>query len=134
MLVLTRKYQEKIRIGDSITITVFRIKGNAVRLGIEAPAKVTVLRGELAYDHKSESAIEPEADSFGVTGTKQRAYPCAASTAKCWARNNGQERIEGITAYDAPPTVKMARVRRKQLVGLLPKLISGNEPLRGISF
>ena len=47
MLVLTRKLQEKIRIGDDITITVLKLKGKSVRLGIEAPAKVPVARGEL---------------------------------------------------------------------------------------
>ena len=47
MLVLTRKPQEKIRIGDGITITVIKTKGKGVRLGIEAPADVPVLRGEL---------------------------------------------------------------------------------------
>jgi len=47
MLVLTRKQNEKIRIGDNITITVVRMKGKAVRLGIEAPKNVNVLRGEL---------------------------------------------------------------------------------------
>ena len=41
MLVLTRKYQEKIRIGENITITVLRMKGKAVRLGIEAPGERT---------------------------------------------------------------------------------------------
>jgi carbon storage regulator len=50
MLVLTRKYQEKIRIGDNITITVLRTKGKAVRLGIEAPANVPVVRGELKFE------------------------------------------------------------------------------------
>ena len=48
MLVLTRKAQEKIQIGENITITVLRTKGKAVRLGIEAPDSVAVLRGELA--------------------------------------------------------------------------------------
>jgi carbon storage regulator CsrA len=47
MLVLERKCEEKIRIGNNITITVFRIEGKAVRLGIEAPSDITVLRGEL---------------------------------------------------------------------------------------
>ena len=42
MLVLTRKHQEKIRIGDHITITVLKTKGKSVRLGIEAPAEVPV--------------------------------------------------------------------------------------------
>ena len=57
MLVLTRKQNEKIRIGDSITITVLRMKGKAVRLGIEAPHDVNVVRGELCFD--LEEAAEP---------------------------------------------------------------------------
>ena len=47
MLVLTRKLQEQIRIGDNVTITVLRVKGQAVRIGIEAPRDVRVVRGEL---------------------------------------------------------------------------------------
>ena len=56
MLVLTRKQSEKIRIGDNITITVIRMKGKSVRLGIEAPNSVSVLRGELAFDSAGDSA------------------------------------------------------------------------------
>jgi carbon storage regulator len=48
MLVLTRKQGERIRIGDDVVITVVRTKGKAVRLGIQAPAHVPVLRGEIA--------------------------------------------------------------------------------------
>ena len=48
MLVLTRKQQERIHIGDNVTITVVRIQGNAVRIGIEAPKDVRVIRGEIA--------------------------------------------------------------------------------------
>jgi carbon storage regulator CsrA len=55
MLVLTRKCQEKIRIGNSVSVTVLRIKGKTVRLGIEAPANVPLLRGELAFKHEVES-------------------------------------------------------------------------------
>ena len=50
MLVLTRKSNEKIRIGDEIVITVLRTKGKAVRLGIEAPSEMRVLRGEIAFE------------------------------------------------------------------------------------
>jgi len=49
MLVLTRKQNEKIRIGDNITITVVRMKGKSVRIGIEAPNSINVLRGELVF-------------------------------------------------------------------------------------
>lgn len=47
MLVLTRKVQEQIKIGDNITITIVRVKGQSVRVGIEAPFDVRVMRSEL---------------------------------------------------------------------------------------
>jgi len=47
MLVLTRKLQEQIVIGDNIKVTILRVKGNTVRLGIEAPRHVRVVRSEL---------------------------------------------------------------------------------------
>ena len=47
MLVLTRKNGEKIVIDGDIEITVVDIRGNQVRLGIEAPKEVAILRAEL---------------------------------------------------------------------------------------
>jgi carbon storage regulator len=47
MLVLSRKERERIRLGDSIVITIVRVSGDRVRLGIEAPADMIVLREEL---------------------------------------------------------------------------------------
>jgi carbon storage regulator CsrA len=47
MLVLTRKLEEQIRIGDDIIISVLRVNRNTVRIGIEAPREIRVVRGEL---------------------------------------------------------------------------------------
>lgn len=47
MLVLTRKLMEKLFIGDDICVTVVRLEGGQVRLGIEAPRDVAVVRAEL---------------------------------------------------------------------------------------
>ena len=47
MLALTRKIGERIVIGDAITVTVVDVKGDSVRLSIEAPKEVRILRGEL---------------------------------------------------------------------------------------
>jgi len=47
MLVLSRKETQRIRLGDEIVITVVRIGGDKVRLGIEAPRDMLVLRDEL---------------------------------------------------------------------------------------
>ncbi len=47
MLVLSRRPGEKVVIGNGITLTVVEIRGNQVRLGIDAPDQVRILRGEL---------------------------------------------------------------------------------------
>ena len=47
MLVLSRKESQRIRLGDSIVVTIVKISGDKVRIGIEAPANVLVLRDEL---------------------------------------------------------------------------------------
>jgi carbon storage regulator len=47
MLVLSRKENQRLKFGDAITVTVLRVAGDSVRLGIEAPPDVLVLREEL---------------------------------------------------------------------------------------
>jgi carbon storage regulator len=52
MLVLSRKVGEKLVIGDNIVITVNRIAGQRVSIGVEAPPHVRIVRGELqSHDH-----------------------------------------------------------------------------------
>jgi carbon storage regulator len=47
MLVLTRKPHETVRIGDDICVTVVSVEGGVVKLGIEAPPRIPVHRGEV---------------------------------------------------------------------------------------
>ena len=47
MLVLSRKISEQIQIGSDITLTIRRIKGNTVKIGVEAPRNISVRRGEI---------------------------------------------------------------------------------------
>ena len=51
MLVLSRKENQAIHIGDDIKLTVLRVHGKTIRIGIEAPENVRILRGELAEWH-----------------------------------------------------------------------------------
>jgi carbon storage regulator CsrA len=47
MLVLSRKQGQQLKIGDHITVTVLEVRGHRIRVGIEAPGSMRVLRGEL---------------------------------------------------------------------------------------
>lgn len=56
MLVLSRKALQSVVIGQDVRITVVRVEGNQVRIGIEAPGDVRILRGELLDEREEESA------------------------------------------------------------------------------
>ena len=47
MLVLSRKFKQTIVIGDDITVTITKVRGNRVSVGIEAPKTLPIRRGEL---------------------------------------------------------------------------------------
>ena len=54
MLVLSRKESEKIMLGDSVILTIVRVSGDRVRLGIEAPSDMLILRMELDPNEQPE--------------------------------------------------------------------------------
>ena len=62
MLILTRRLGERILIGDDVTVTVLRVKGNQVRLGVNAPKSISVQREEIFHriKHESADASQPE--------------------------------------------------------------------------
>jgi carbon storage regulator CsrA len=60
MLVLTRKASQQIQVGENIVITILNVKGNSVRIGIEAPRDVRVMRGEL--EPKTDGRPAPETE------------------------------------------------------------------------
>ena len=72
MLVLTRKRSEMIQIGEDIIVKVIRTGKGAVKIGIEAPANVRVLRGELCGEPavKHPETMRSEVDS-------QMAFACS---------------------------------------------------------
>lgn len=64
MLVLTRKIEQKIRIGKDIVITVLKVSGDQVSLGIEAPKEVSILREELLMDLIAKKISEENKESI----------------------------------------------------------------------
>lgn len=63
MLVLSRKTGERIAIGDAVVVTVLRLSGGRVRLGITAPADISVLRTEVVSEE--------------TTGVRRKELSCA---------------------------------------------------------
>jgi len=81
MLVLSRKRDEVIKIGDDIEITVVDIRGDKVRLGITAPKEVTVHRKEVYEDIKKENqaAAQVRAEDVAAFGKPDGAKPDVAA-------------------------------------------------------
>jgi carbon storage regulator len=71
MLILTRRVGETVMIGDDVTITVLGVKGNQVRIGINAPKNVAVHREEIferiKREQEGDSPDEPKPSAEFVT-------------------------------------------------------------------
>jgi len=61
MLVLTRRAKQSVMIGDDIVVTVLEVRGDQVRIGIEAPRSVTVHREEVFDQVRADSAAATDA-------------------------------------------------------------------------
>jgi len=60
MLILSRKLNEKIMIGDDISVSVIEVRGDQVRIGVDAPRKVKVFRQEVYDAIKAENKAASE--------------------------------------------------------------------------
>ena len=75
MLVLSRKSGEQLLIGDDIVVTVNRISGNRVAIGIEAPRDVRIVRGELELNQVASSGVAANTAPMGDTSVSVASQP-----------------------------------------------------------
>src|SRR5258708_20041617 len=105
MLGLPRKTKHEIQVGPNITITILQIKGQAVRVGIEAPRDMCVLRTELAkkmvtgtYDPTAMAALEKFERESEISSTS----PNEDISGRTMVPVNGSLRCRAHRAHDAP--------------------------------
>jgi len=64
MLVLTRKKEQKICIGDNIVIKILKVQGDQVSIGIEAPRSLSIVRQELLEENEPTAKQEAQAEAL----------------------------------------------------------------------
>jgi carbon storage regulator CsrA len=129
MLVLTRKVQEQIKVGDNITITIIRVKGQSVRVGIEAPRDVRVMRSELSADLAGELTHETDAsDALSDEETQPHSREASRpenTPAKGSARKESVGEVVGprrVTATRIGPlTSRVARQTVAEMLEMTPR-------------
>jgi carbon storage regulator CsrA len=126
MLVLTRKAKQQIQIGPHVTITILQIKGQTVRLGIEAPRDVSVLRNELAAkptanmdDPTVQAAFEKVVRENAISSGADHEVKCGRTTVPA----NGSLRCRAprvdsttmISPHTSTGPASFSRPRRRRL-------------------
>jgi carbon storage regulator CsrA len=105
MLVLSRKAQQSIRIGDSITVTIIKVKGNSIRIGIEAPDDMRIVRSELPdFSPQEEKGVQV---GQGRTRPSSAAQPSHCTSARpetaTAIRQHDPDRTESTTVRASSP-------------------------------
>ena len=117
MLILTRKPGESLYIGDNIKITVVELKGNQIRVGIDAPSDLRIYREEIYLQileenkKAAEAAMSPEAGLEGLSQAwQERLGDTGAPAAKGEKKGLASMRSVKVAPEQAPSVI----IKRKK--------------------
>ena len=120
MLVLSRKLQEQIKIGEEITVTVLKVKGNTVRVGIEAPKNVRVIRAELPERNPTTDSTDSDAATTDtVADISALADPVSSA-----APEEPAQRPQGPQIIPSAMLLSLRRLRKRRVGAPLQSVVA----------
>jgi carbon storage regulator CsrA len=123
MLVLTRKMTEQIQVGENVTITVLSVKGRTVRLGIEAPQSVRVLRTEVQVrDLEAKANAEQKPDRVELTKVRTGESPLGRRVAKTRAKGWGRYPQAAIAVQEFQRQQNYRGTQAERLAEIVPMM------------
>lgn len=121
MLVLTRKPNQKIRIGENITVTIVRVTGNTIRIGIDAPRDVRIIRSELEPSSGSTADQElPSESAADETPSERKTTDAGTSKNRAIARPEEFSRREHDVMCHAPLACYTSSNRKRTFAVVAP--------------
>jgi carbon storage regulator CsrA len=121
MLVLTRKLQQQVKIGEQITVTILKVKGNTVRVGIQAPREVRVIRGELPKDTATIADASVTEEVVVALGDAADKSPESVEDA---ASAPGSDSPQAAASVPAAAHLPLRRIRHRHGAAPLKQLIA----------
>ena len=107
MLILTRRVGETVMIGDDVTITVLGVKGNQVRVGINAPKHVAVHREEIyeriKREQQSAEVEKPKPAACAPACGRAARAPAAPMPQALAEKDSGEPRVGAVRSVRAAP-------------------------------
>lgn len=141
MLVLTRKIDEQIKIGDDITITVIKLRNNQIRLGIDAPREVRVLRAELEEKETVQASVTEQPSTPGQSVSSAAGRKSEAPRSKSLQPPSAQPKT--AQSKSNQPKSAQSRIRNEVIDGLvsademiakaLPETVQKDSRLSGLT-
>jgi len=122
MLILTRKPGESLYIGDEIKVTIVEIKGNQIRVGIEAPVNLRIYREEIYVQILEENVKAAESSGVPVEGLEGLSDAWRGRKGDSEAPSGGEEpRVQHSLASVSTGTVKPILKGRSKIGSAEPK-------------